>query len=264
MRIIDGDRGHYLDGTELADFIAGRGGDDIIEGRGGDDVLRGGFGMDNVGGGDGNDTVSGNQGVDILGGGAGDDILWGGQGDDVLNGGTGVDLLYGGAGVDVLLDDDGGDHLFGGDGSDNLSTDGVTQFSDLHGEAGSDQLAAQVGSLDGGDGNDYLQAQLVGGGFVAMTGGAGTDRFYAYTAPDGVAAAAQIFDFHPGEDNLAVGDGEADFFGRLDVNHDEVLNPADIGTVATDGYSLDLRLNGGEDNVWIAGTQELHASDFLF
>src|SRR3954454_344075 len=100
-------------------------------------------------------TLSGDAGNDTLNGAEGSDSLSGGPGNDTLNGGDGFDFLDGGAGSDVLN---------GGAGQDTASYSGRTNPVNLSldgsandGEAGeNDQIANDIESLDGGDGDDTL------------------------------------------------------------------------------------------------------------
>ena len=67
-----------LKGTQLADWVGGKGGHDEVRGRGG------------------NDTLSGHRG---------DDTIFGGAGDDTIHGHTGADILTGGKGADTFVFD---------------------------------------------------------------------------------------------------------------------------------------------------------------
>ncbi|WP_168222900.1 calcium-binding protein [Oceanicola sp. D3] len=204
------DGGSTQTGTIGADLLDGGAGDDILQGYEGDDQITAYEGDDVAFGEAGNDTIHGGAGADSLfgeadddrlEGGAGDDALWGGAGNDALLGGAGEDRLTGGDGADTLLGGDdadqlegglGDDVLFGGDGQDNLQ-----------GGTGNDRLAGDddlgVDWLNGGPGDDIL---LLGDGDVA-TGGDGADLFRL--GPDLVEeTVAEIMDFEPGEDSLAL------------------------------------------------------------
>ena len=148
-------------------------------------LQRGTRGNDTLTGGVGNDTLLGLAGDDTLSGGGGRDVLKGGDGADTLDGGLGSDRLDGGADNDTLTEASGGsDKVSGGDGDDyvsirresNLSTDTISAT----GDAGSARLFYSgnyqnqvVAKLDGGDGNDYLEAYY---GRVTIAGGDGADQ----------------------------------------------------------------------------------------
>jgi Ca2+-binding RTX toxin-like protein len=138
---------------------------EIIIGGTANDNITGGAGNDTISGGDGADTLSGGDGNDILNGNAGNDTFLNptaSDGDDVFNGGAGIDTVsYAGrtAAVDMTLDA--------------TANDGTG--------AETDDIAADVENLTGGDGNDTLTGNagnnvLVGGlGDDTLAGGAGKD-----------------------------------------------------------------------------------------
>lgn len=206
-------KGYVIAGTDAADVVAGGWADDEINGAGGNDMLYGSWGNDRIDGGAGNDVVHGDEG---------DDVLLGGAGDDQIDAGKGTDTADGGDGDDVLESNAGGNKTFyGGAGNDRLEVSGEG-VSKLGGGAGNDSLSIRGGSgtLDGGDGKDYLavafgaahapdsQVTMLGGagddtidvwagsGYViTATGGLGRDTFLlhaeapAYTVSDFVAGA---------------------------------------------------------------------------
>ncbi len=133
------ERDRRLEGTEIADFIEGLGGDDRILAQAGDDF---------VDAGDGNDLVIAAQGDDVVNGGQGNDRLFGGIGNDDLSGGIGNDRLDGEAGDDTLRDGAGDDTVNGGSGNDLFV------------------LGAGSDSLLGGRDQDVFQAEA---GFEADT-----------------------------------------------------------------------------------------------
>lgn len=103
-----------IKGNDVANYLAGAGGNDILAGRGGADFLLGGEGNDTLMGNDGlnavveirgpgfEDRLYGQGGNDKLMGDAGSDLLDGGIGDDTMNGGRGLDMLIGGGGNDKM------------------------------------------------------------------------------------------------------------------------------------------------------------------
>jgi len=177
----------------LATVSGGTGDDNIalagdfvtIHGGGGNDHIE--IGADTVG------TAYGDAGNDVIfvegggeGGGASAD---GGAGDDKINlVGAGM-VATGGEGNDLLTGDNDSEDVLahGGNGNDTL----VFASSDLalYGDAGNDQINAQVSSTDeqflyGGTGNDTIRYTLGAGATVDVYGGAGKDQLYAGAADD--------------------------------------------------------------------------------
>jgi Ca2+-binding RTX toxin-like protein len=175
-------------GNDLANLLTGNAGnntlfagagDDIVDGEGGDDTL-------------------------VAGSGAGDDTYIGGEGIDTVTYhsttlGVAVDLAAGTAtgpevGTDTLS---GIENVDGGTGDDTLAGDNSSNV--LNGLAGNDYLSgvdpATVGAdlLDGGDGNDFLDAL----GDTAR-GGAGDDTIRSVDVRFGV----NVIDGGDGVDTL--------------------------------------------------------------
>lgn len=163
-----------LDGTNNDGDPSSTGGAELDDIRGDVEIITAGSGADNISGGDGNDTINGGDGADTLAGGAGNDTLNGQngndtfldsaatQGNDVFNGGAGIDTVsYAGrtVAVDMTL---------------NATADDGTGSE-------TDDIAADVENLTGGDGADTLTGNslnniLTGGlGGDTITGGAGKD-----------------------------------------------------------------------------------------
>jgi Ca2+-binding RTX toxin-like protein len=192
------------------DLVDAAGGNDAIDGGDGADTLLGGMGDDRIRTGDGFNVANGGDGNDTLIGGAGDDAgyyydnvtgdyfygLNGGTGDDSIDAGAGGDWLTGGLGIDTLRGGDGNDTLFGtGDainesGADLL--DGGTgddiisagSYDRAYGRDGNDELDAYFATdvvLDGGDGNDVILAEEIGGN-TRLLGGRGNDVITFYSA----------------------------------------------------------------------------------
>ncbi|MBY0239489.1 MAG: type I secretion C-terminal target domain-containing protein [Burkholderiaceae bacterium] len=175
-----------LRGNAMDDKVYGLAGADTLSGNAGNDLLDGGDGADQLWGGDGDDTLLGGDSNDRLDGGAGNDTLDGGAGNDELNDLGGSNTLRGGAGDDRMVALTEGSSVFdGGDGNDQITAgygnDAVT------GGAGSDHLtihsgwdlAAHAVQVDGGEGNDIIEAEIDTNAAVTVTarGGAGADRF---------------------------------------------------------------------------------------
>ena len=97
-----------LQGSSLADILAGDLRDNVISGDAGNDALYGGprGGDDLLSGGPGDDRLYGGIGNDVLQGGPGNDQLRGGPDDDMLDGGEGDDVFFIAAdgGNDTILD----------------------------------------------------------------------------------------------------------------------------------------------------------------
>ena len=124
-------------------------------------------------GGAGNgDTVEGNQGDDTLDGGAGnEDVIIGGTGNDKIDGGPGEHDIadYAGVGGAVTVDL----QTQTVSGAENEHLEGI---EDAIGGSGADTLigSSEPNRLDGGPGNDHLEA-AAGGGDAAF-GGPGSDQ----------------------------------------------------------------------------------------
>ena len=192
-QIIGLDGNDQVNGYAGTDAIDGGEGDDTLRGGDGDDSLSGGHGQDHMHGEDGADSLRGNSGDDSLWGHSGADTLQGGDGDDSAHGGQGHDHLHGEAGDDALHGNDGNDTLQGGDGQDSLfggRGDDVIWGADDGGEND---------FLNGGDGDDTL---LAGSGDI-VTAGEGSDQIWTSEGADD-AAAIQLLDFDPEEDQLVV------------------------------------------------------------
>jgi parallel beta-helix repeat protein len=76
-----------VNGSTLADYLAGNGENNVLGGKAGNDVVAGRAGNDTVTGAGGNDRLTGGQGNDHLNGGPGNDSLDAGAGTDTCTGG---------------------------------------------------------------------------------------------------------------------------------------------------------------------------------
>ncbi len=124
-----------INGTEDPDSISGTGASEIILASDGADTVDGGGGDDQISGGDGEDQLTG---------GAGDDVLAGDEDDDTLrDGGGGYNQMFGGQGNDTLVDS-------------GISTDSQRGGGYLDGGVGNDVIEAQNGQFEifGGSGDD--------------------------------------------------------------------------------------------------------------
>ncbi len=186
--------------------VAGSGGTNLLYGDAGNDTLVGtttpannpdgspGFGDTLYG--DSSD-IDGAPGNDFLTAGA-RSLMFGQKGNDTLEG-TGANAsLYGGQGDDSLLATGTNSYLSGDDGNDTLVTtaEGADAggASTLQGGLGNDSIYGVGGAfniLEGQDGNDLIQAGVLGngggvgaGGNNTLSGGVGNDTLVAGAATD--------------------------------------------------------------------------------
>jgi Ca2+-binding RTX toxin-like protein len=173
-----------LTGTERNDRLIGGGGPDALAGGVGSDLLMGdgdgNVAADVMDGGPGADTVSydehrvsvriditsqtGGDGDRLSGfenahGGHGDDVLVGDGGPNVLDGWTGRNTVLGGAGDDTVTAFTGG-RLDGGEGDDVV--DAVLDATSLEGGPGDDRLSGGFGvdQFSGGEGDDVVEVSM--------------------------------------------------------------------------------------------------------
>lgn len=181
----------FDDETGANDRVAGTLDDNVIALGGGDDYAQGDAGHDTIEGGDGDDTLRGGLDHDLLLGGGGDDSLYGDRHDDWLAGGAGNDLIEMGAGDDRIYDAIGALEVarffdpvepeqFRAELRETIETRDAGDDTIIGGE-GNDQISDLLGSntLDGGDGNDLLNAiDLHLGAPDTVFGGEGMDVIY--------------------------------------------------------------------------------------
>ena len=200
------------------DSLIGNGGNDDLAGNAGSDYLEGGTGSDTLYGGNrtgawnapyyGNfwtaPTLDTGIDQDTLIGGDGDDVIFAGYG-DIVDGGTGFgDVLFIsflGATSGVTVNFGTGSFTVGGgavagieyinwvqgsDYDDDITMGSTSNFSTgspMFGMGGNDRLIAgyYTGHMDGGDGDDFVDARL--GAYGAWVhGGAGNDTLYAISS----------------------------------------------------------------------------------
>jgi len=140
-------------------------------------LIRGGNGVDSLTGGALNDTIMGEAGGDTLTGAQGNDLLIGGYGNDLLNGGTSL------SGADTLEGDLGLDTVDYSQRTANISitSDGVAN----DGETGEgDSVLADIETIIGGAGNDYIAAVGAYTNPVLIRGGAGNDTLSGGASDD--------------------------------------------------------------------------------
>jgi Ca2+-binding RTX toxin-like protein len=178
-----------LTGSAGADTLDGGVGSDTINGSGGNDVIRGGAGADQIDGGDDNDTIDGGLGSDTIAGGAGNDVITDAFGfAGTINGGTGndtitVDLSANTQPIGPLV----GPALFtrtinGGGDDDNILAIGLllgSNYNDftIDGGTGNDriEISTSRATVQAGDGNDIVTADIRSPGGTTVTLGAGVD-----------------------------------------------------------------------------------------
>ena len=253
--------GDSVSGDDNADEIVGRGGNDRINGRGGDDIISGDGGRDNIRGGDGDDTLSGGAGRDNVRGDDGDDALDGGSGNDTLRGGDDDDVIDGGNGNDVIRGDDGADELRGGAGNDTIYADADDTV--VEGGDGRDRVIVQgdddftidmtangVERVDGGDGNDTMDAtgmtdritQFGDDGSDTLIGGENRDNQQGGEGNDTISG-------NGGNDRIRGGDGDDTLAGG--EGRDNMRG--DAGDDLIDGNEGDDRLQGGDGEDTLSG-----------
>ena len=270
---------NLIDGTDVADTLAGGNvqntiqgfdGDDFIDGGAGNDLLIGNTGQDTLVGGADDDSLFGNFGDDTLNGGSGVDELDGGFGNDLLNGGVEKDVLSGQDGNDTLNGDDGNDRLFGGEGLDTLDggngadllfgglandlLDGLAGNDTLRGQEGDDDLfgGSDRDSLFGEDGNDVLDG---GDDLDRLFGGIGSDELRGGGGNDNLEGG-------DGADTLLGQDGLDRMFGQSgsDLLDGGLLRDVLFGDVGNDtliGGAGNDNLFGGDDADSLIGGLDL-------
>ncbi|MGE3738015.1 MAG: calcium-binding protein [Geminicoccaceae bacterium] len=235
-----------LDGTFVADNIAGYGGNDLLRGFAGNDVLWGGYGDDRMDGGPSADTFYGLSGFDAAtyeyatsgviirldgavcqNGVAQGDKLYsveevvGSSFNDQLFGLDGfAETLRGGDGDDTVLGSTGADDLRGGAGSDTLayvlSDSGVAVNLATSTASGGDAQGDTIAGfehLSGGYGNDTLVGNNIAN---RLSGGAGNDTLRGGGGADVIGGGI-------GRDQMWGGSGADTFF---------FSSPSDSGTTA--------------------------------
>ncbi|GAB4373302.1 MAG: hypothetical protein Kow00121_16450 [Elainellaceae cyanobacterium] len=214
------------------DTLRGDSGNDLIYGDPGNDLLYGGTGVDTLYGGVGNDRLYGETENDALYGESGNDTMLGGAGNDFLNGGTENDLLYGESGNDNLFGDVGNDTLYGG--SDNDILRGANGFDGLYGQSGNDYIS-------GGNDND------------SAYGGTGNDRLLGDSGNDYLVG-VETASFTPGRgeiDQLTGGTG----FDRFALGN-SARNFYDDGLIFNEGrsdFALITDFTNGQDTIQLKG-----------
>lgn len=229
-------------GSEGADTLDGTDADEVIYGLGGDDSLTAGLGRDTLWGGDGNDTVVGGlNDRDELVGEAGEDLL-------ILQN---FGYAYGGTGNDTIQGNGGG-FLWGNDGDDTIINAIATEWVDIRGGEGNDQLSNGGGvdiGLYGDNGNDTLTGSTAN--YERLDGGAGLDSVNAGGGDD------RVFDSDSEADTLIGGDGadllQAVWASPVNWTLSTTKTQLVAGNVVAGFERVTLYLGDGNDVVKIGG-----------
>ena len=190
-------------GSNFNDTLGGDSGNNLIYGGAGDDSMYGGgLGNDTLYGGDGSDTIKGGQTSDHIYGDSGNDLLIGSSGSESFYGGSGNDTFQAGFATGTYIDGGTGNNTVSfvqapagvvinlltdvntgaAQGDTLLNIENVTggyRNDSITGDANNNVLDGGPGGADflyGGDGNDTLIGDIVGGYYY---GGTGNDVIYA-------------------------------------------------------------------------------------
>ncbi|RAH98373.1 hypothetical protein DLJ53_27130 [Acuticoccus sediminis] len=269
--------------TEILD-LNGLGGDDTIDASAlaNEDVAvdaSGGAGNDLLIGSESNDTLAGDAGNDTLVGFRGNDTMLGGDGDDLMvwNNGDGSDLMDGGDGIDTAQvngSDTAGDEFV-------VSTNGENVFFERvnFGNFSLDIRNSEILELNGGAGDDSMDARELEAGQIALTenGGDGNDLLVGSQGDDVLAGDAgndTLVGFR-GDDTMNGGDGDdlmvwnngdgSDLMDGGDGNDTAQVNGSDtagdeFSVVSVGGEITFARTNFGEFTIDIDNTETLEVN----
>lgn len=198
--------------------------------------------------------VDGRGGNDTIFGGGGHDSLYGGRGDDLIYASLDDSVIDGGTGVDTVSFANSGTAVFAALSSSALGPypDGpfvsrvLKNFENVIGSDHDDLLAGNrgVNELNGGDGNDNVQAW---GSGDFLTGGLGADTFFPFTGGRPGSVTTTITDFHYNEGDRIDMDGSPQFswVQGSGVDADGNVHSAWIGTCElSSGGTLQLVVLG--------------------
>ncbi|MGW4213844.1 calcium-binding protein [Lentzea sp. NPDC004789] len=171
----------------------------------------------------GNDSIIGTPGNDVIAAGAGNDVVLGLDGNDTVCLGPGDDLFDGGAGDDTMVADatpDGADTYVGNGGLDAVTyaarTTPVTVTLDGTANDGApgegDNIAADIGGITGGSGNDVIDASA-GRVQTFVFGGPGNDTLATNFNAGGGAGDDTLRLVNSGSGSLFGNDGNDTLFG---------------------------------------------------
>ncbi len=240
-------------GLATNDIFSGGAGNDTLSGADGDDQLDGGLGADALNGGDGNDVYYVDNVGDTVGEANASEAVGGFDSvyssvSAILAANVEQLLLTGGAVGLTATGNNGANALYG-----NLHIGGVI----LAGLGGNDVFYGSnyADSIDGGDGNDILQAFYSVDGMDALVGGAGDDVYYTFEQGDVVIENANNgFDTIYAQENTT-----------LSNNIEQLIlyAAATSGTGNNDNNNVfgnnsfnSLTLDGGGGDDWLIGSNQ--------
>ena len=271
------DASAFTSPTQQSVSLRGGAGNDVLIAGSGPDGLFGDAGNDLMIGGDDvipmgspirGDDMYGGAGRDTVNGGAGDDSVRGqGTSGDVVTGGPGSDTIDGGIGTDFLLEnsdaaaltvtnsslDDGTDTdivlrverlmINGGPGNNTIDASGFSSgfVSILNGAGGDDQILGTSGpdALVGGDGDDTIEG---GAGADTIRGGLGADSIDGQGGND-------LIGGDDGDDIIRGGDDDDTANGG--IGNDQLFGGA--GNDGLSGFEGDDQIDGGTGNDLLVG-----------
>ena len=256
-----------MNGTDGTDVIYGGAGNDTLQGGGGDDYLLGRDGADYLQGNTGNDELYGGEGDDTLRGGKNDDYISGDGGNDTIFGDRGDDTIVWriGDGNDVI--DGGEDDEIAGDtlqvinatdaaqtltfdapnptgfeinsGTETVTVDNVEEVEltlsdkgdtvNFTGSFAASGVNVSTFTVEGGDGNDEVDASdITSGHRVVFNGNGGDDIFHSGAGND-------EFDGGEGTDTLVLKGNLSDYTVTLNADGSLTIVDEKPGTDGEDG-----------------------------
>lgn len=262
-----------LKGDELANRIAGGGGNDWIDGDLGDDVLIGGAGDDVIIAGKGNDILSGGKGNDTL---FFDQVAW-----VAVNLSKGTAVTAGGVFTDKFT---GFENLRGSEIYDDLIGDSYNNIID--GRNGNDDIWSKGGNdvIFGRNGKEFIKA---GGGNDTIYGGLEDDDMWGGKGRDSFAFASMkdsgttkgmvdlIYDFQAGVDHIDLSklDASAKKAGNQAFEHVGGSNFTAEGQIRVSQYGsytiIELNTTGSSGRDMVIAlvnftATDLSQGDFIF
>jgi len=271
-----------LFGTSTANLLdaSGFSGDTTLHASDGDDTLAGGIGTDLV-----RQTIDADQSItnsQLTGQGTdqltGIELAWltGGGNDNTLDAGgfsAGGVTLDGNDGNDTLIGGTGDDQLIGGDGIDQIQQDSdndqVLTDSLLTGEGDDGLTGIEEAELNGGGGDNLLDATGFTSGSVTLSGLTGNDTLRGSTGDDnldggtGIDLVEQTVDADQELTNTQLSGRGTDQLAGIETAHltggdgNNLISASSftLGSVTLDGAAGDDNLTGGsQDDVIIAAT----------
>jgi len=198
-------------------------------------------------GGGGNDTLTGSNGDDTEDGGDGDDLMSGGGGNDTLSDGAGNDTVFGGPGNDLFILGTGTNFVSGDEDNDTFAF-----FNDtLAGGSGDRNNPTNLGSINGGEGDNTLNFGNLSSGIALTVDGTGTASLTLH-APQTLMALAGVqfgegdyyYDYdHDNRNNFVNG---TDYDDQIDYKDD---HKGDANALLAAGVGVNLNGGGGNDSI---------------